>query len=99
MEPPSRDLSGFSEDGHPNWSPDGQRILFDSGEPVKNINRIYVVNGDGTGEQDLRIAGQYPAWAPDSQRFVYRGCDVTAIVAACGWPTPPRPCRGIRVST
>ncbi len=73
-----RDLSGFFEDGHPSWSPDGQRILFDSGRNHEdNIIRIYVVNSDGTNEQDLRIAGQYPAWAPDSQRFVYRGCDVT----------------------
>jgi hypothetical protein len=73
-----RDLSGFFEDGHPSWSPDGQRILFDSGRNKKDdIIRIYVVNSDGTNEQDLRIAGQYPSWAPDSQRFVYRGCDVT----------------------
>jgi hypothetical protein len=73
-----RNLSGFFEDGHPSWSPDGQRILFDSGRNHEdNIIRIYVVNSDGTDEQDLRIAGQYPAWAPDSQRFVYRGCDVT----------------------
>jgi nucleoid-associated protein YgaU len=73
-----RNLSGFFEDGHPNWSPDGQRIIFDSGRNKEdNIIRVYVVNSDGTNEQDLRIAGQYPAWAPDSQRFVYRGCDVT----------------------
>jgi hypothetical protein len=71
-------LSGFFEDDHPSWSPDGQRIVFDSGRNKEdNIIRIYVVNSDGTNEQDLRIAGQFPAWAPDSQRFVYRGCDVT----------------------
>ncbi len=73
-----RDLSSFFEDGHPNWSPDGQRIVFDSGRNKEDkIIRIFVVNSDGTNEQDLRIAGQYPAWAPDSQRFVYRGCDMT----------------------
>ena len=28
-------------------------------------------------EEDLRIEGQYPSWAPDNERFVYRGCDLT----------------------
>jgi hypothetical protein len=72
-----RDITGFWEDGHPDWSPDGQRLVFDSERNRDDVIRIYVVNADGSDEQDLRIAGQYPSWAPDNQRFVYRGCDLS----------------------
>ena len=72
-----RPLGGFWEDGHPDWSPDGQRLLFDSQRQRERVWRIYVINADGTDEQDLRIAGQHPSWAPDNQRFVYRGCDLS----------------------
>jgi TolB protein len=34
-------------------------------------------SADGQREETLRIAGQQPSWAPDSDRFVYRGCDIT----------------------
>ena len=36
-----------------------------------------LINTDGTNEEELRIAGQQPAWASDNERFVYRGCDLT----------------------
>jgi Tol biopolymer transport system component len=72
-----RGTGGYWEDAHPDWSPDGQRILFDSSRNGDQITRLYVINADGSGEGDLRIAGQQPSWAPDNQRFVYRGCDLT----------------------
>jgi hypothetical protein len=68
---------GFWEDAHPDWSPDGQQILFDSQRHEDRISRILLINADGSDERDLRIAGQHPSWAPDGQRFVYRGCDLT----------------------
>ncbi|MFC1976102.1 LysM peptidoglycan-binding domain-containing protein, partial [Chloroflexota bacterium] len=67
-------LGGFWEDAHPDWSPDGQRLLFDSGRNGDGIIRIMLINADGTNEEELRIAGQHPSWASDNQRFVYRGC-------------------------
>ena len=70
-------LGTFWEDSHPNWSPDGQRLLFDSGRNGDGITRILLINADGSDEEELRIAGQQPSWAPDGQRFVYRGCDLT----------------------
>jgi Tol biopolymer transport system component len=70
-------LSNFWEDSHPDWSPDGNRLIFDSGRDSDDIVRIYATSPDGKREEDLRIAGQFPSWAPDSQRFVYRGCDLT----------------------
>ena len=66
---------GFWEDSHPDWSPDGQRLIFDSGRNGDDIVRIYTINADGNNEQNMSIAGQQPSWAPDGQRFVYRGCD------------------------
>ncbi|MCL4299336.1 MAG: PD40 domain-containing protein [Anaerolineae bacterium] len=72
-----RGTGGFWEDSHPDWSPDSKRLLFDTGRNGDGIIRILVINADGSGEEDLRIAGQQPSWAPDNDRFVYRGCDVT----------------------
>jgi hypothetical protein len=67
----------FWEDSHPNWAPDGQRLLFDTGRHRDGIIRIMAISADGQREDDLRIAGQQPSWAPDGERFVYRGCDIS----------------------
>jgi Tol biopolymer transport system component len=72
-----RSVTGFFEDSHPDWSPDGQRVLFDSGRNGDGITRLLFFYGDGSGEEALQIAGQQPSWAPDNDRFVYRGCDPT----------------------
>jgi hypothetical protein len=72
-----RGTGGFWEDSHPDWSPDGKRLLFNTGRNGEGITRILTINPDGSGEEDLRIAGQQPSWAPDNERFVYRGCDLT----------------------
>lgn len=72
-----RGTGGFWEDAHPDWSPDGQRVLFDSARNSDRITRLFVINADGSKEGDLRIIGQHPSWAPDNHRFVYRGCDLT----------------------
>ncbi len=70
-------MTGFYEDSHPDWSPDGEKVLFDSGRNGDGITRIMMFYADGSGEEELRIAGQQPSWAGDSDRFVYRGCDNT----------------------
>jgi hypothetical protein len=67
----------FQEDSHPDWSPDGRRLLFDTGRHGDGVTRIMTISADGSIEEDLRIIGQQPAWAPDNDRFVYRGCDLT----------------------
>ncbi|MFN8458807.1 MAG: LysM peptidoglycan-binding domain-containing protein [Anaerolineae bacterium] len=72
-----RGTGGFWEDSHPDWSPDGKRLLFDTARNGDGITRILLINADGSGEEDLRIAGQQPSWASDNERFVYRGCDMS----------------------
>ncbi|RME75377.1 MAG: hypothetical protein D6784_08025 [Chloroflexi bacterium] len=72
-----RSATGYFEDSHPDWSPDGQRVLFDTARIGDGISRIMFFYATGSGEEDLRIAGQQPSWAPDNDRFVYRGCDLT----------------------
>ena len=70
-----RGTGGFWEDSHPDWSADGQRLIFDTGRNGDDIIRIMTINPDGSNEEELRIAGQQPSWAADNNRFVYRGCD------------------------
>ena len=50
-------------------------MIFDTGRNGDGIVRLMTINPDGSDEQDLRVAGQQPSWAPDNERFVYRGCD------------------------
>jgi hypothetical protein len=88
-----RGTGGFWEDSHPDWSPDGQRLLFDSQRHEDRISRIFLISADGSNERDLRITGQHPSWAGDNERFVFRGCDLTGN--RCGlwlaYATPAMP--------
>jgi Tol biopolymer transport system component len=70
-------VTGYWEDSHPDWAPNGERLIFDTTRLGDGITRIMTASADGQREETLRIAGQQPSWAPDSDRFVYRGCDIT----------------------
>lgn len=70
-------VTKFWEDSHPDWSPNGERILFDTRREDDGRSRIIAANATHNFEEELRIEGQHPAWAPDNERFVYRGCDLT----------------------
>ncbi|MCB0165479.1 MAG: PD40 domain-containing protein [Anaerolineae bacterium] len=70
-------VTKFWEDSHPDWSPNGERLLFDTRREDDGRSRIMTSNVAHDFEEDLRIEGQYPSWAPDNDRFVYRGCDLT----------------------
>jgi len=63
-------------DGWPAWSPDGNRIAFQSGSPAD----IFVVNVDGTGLTRLTqdplpavTSEVNPAWSPDGTRIAFAG--------------------------
>lgn len=67
----------YWEDAHPDWSPDGNRLIFDSDRDERHVYGIYTIAADGSNEQNTLLAGQQPSWAPDNNRFVYRGCDLS----------------------
>jgi WD40-like Beta Propeller Repeat len=62
-----------SSDRSPEWSPDGQRILFTSNRDGLGF-QVYVMNADGSAQTRLTDppggAGD-PAWAPDGRRIVF----------------------------
>jgi len=80
-EPP-RNLTNSAGmiDDDPDWSPDGQHIVYTAhpagDDPVRsNLAEIYVIDADGTGAP-VRLTSngeeeRGPAWSPDGTRIVY----------------------------
>jgi Tol biopolymer transport system component len=69
--------SGPREDSHPNWSPDGSKIAFDSdiAPPYTGGQEIFVMNADGTNPVRLTnntVSDLAPAWSPDGTKIVYQ---------------------------
>jgi len=66
----------FPQAGQPDWSPDGERIVFYRVEVNKNPE-IFVVSADGTGLMNLTNhpeSEEGPAWSPDGSKIAfYRG--------------------------
>ena len=59
-------------DGDPAWSPDGNRIAFQSDRD--GDHEIFVMDADGTNVQQLTDNDSYdenPAWSPDGNRIVF----------------------------
>jgi tetratricopeptide (TPR) repeat protein len=78
------------EDSRPSWSPNSDRIVFDSTRHGDKRSRIYILDDvtKRTTGNVLRSAGgdtfgRDPCWLPDG-RIAYRGCDYWALGANCG---------------
>ena len=64
----------FAE-GHPNWSPDGRRLVYErigGKSPGKYCEQLETINADGTNRRRLH-AGCYngwPAWSPNGRKII-----------------------------
>ncbi len=76
----------MNNDLEPNWSPDGSKLVFlrTFGYPDY---RIYSVNRDGSGEEEILsdfAAAEGPVWSPDGSEILYQGLGGLWLVNADG---------------
>ena len=91
---PVRLTTGGAADQYPRFSPDGQRIVFQSNRGLDFD--IYVMSSDGGGITNLTQLGgddRFPTWTPDGSRIVWtrfegelNGFDLYSIAASGGTP-------------
>src|SRR6478672_1342375 len=69
----------YTADLHPSWSPDGNRIAFDSHRDSNVSTEIYVMNADGGDQRRLThdsgrngIFDSLPLWSPDGNRIAFQ---------------------------
>src|ERR687898_528160 len=55
-------------DGSPRWSPDGERIAFDSNRGQRGI---FVMNADDGSDVTHLTLGNDPAWSPDGEKIAF----------------------------
>jgi Tol biopolymer transport system component len=93
----TRLTSNAAEDRHPDWSPDGSKIVFASDRKgrLRGAMHLWVMNADGTGLKQLTSgAGEdQPAWSPDGTRIAYStlaGGNPTAVMVMNADGTNPK---------
>ncbi len=72
---PRRLTSNRFSDVYPNISPDGRRIVFESGRlrspgDPDNLSDLFIMNADGSNQRHL-IRGSSASWSPDGKHIVY----------------------------
>jgi len=56
---------------HPDWSPDGKTIVFDSTPWPYSTTEVWAVNADGTGARLLAARAVQPKFSPDGRRIAF----------------------------
>jgi len=64
INPDKTDMDFLSTGYHPDWSPDGTKIVFEN-------SGIFVMNADGSGVTSLTDNGHSPAWSPDGSKIAF----------------------------
>lgn len=84
--PPSDPTQVYANQGRsPNWSPDGQWIVFESnyGSPSPADYAIFVIASDGSGAvgqlSDYDYSGPHPEWSRDQTKIVFGGAPRNGI--------------------
>jgi TolB protein len=74
---------GFASD--PNWSPNGQKIVFDGN--VSGTPQLYVMNSDGSGGDpshplfaDPNNSDYAPHYSPDGSKIAYQSCQIPGFI-------------------
>jgi len=83
------EVSKYSEDSYPTWSPDSAIIAYSSTSWGDGLSRLGIVHDIPGQQQDWiplgnkEILGEYPFWLADG-RVVYHGCDFLVDHTSCG---------------
>jgi Tol biopolymer transport system component len=83
------------EDGDPQWSPDGTRIVFVRHHFTESGDRqaVFLVAADGTGVRRLtpyRLrAGDGPDWSPDGSQILFRSPETEDFLDSDIWTIHP----------
>ena len=74
-------------DDHPDWSPDGTKIVFERVASSWTQRQIFVMNADGSDQHQVgTLVGSRPTWSPDGKQIAFvSGNDVFRANADGSW--------------
>jgi Tol biopolymer transport system component len=75
--------SGGEQGRAPTWSPDGDRLIFESDRASSvGLYAVFLVNRDGTGVTQLTdpaLNADHPVWSPDGRHIAFSAHDATQM--------------------
>lgn len=61
------DIKKVVDGRYPRWSPDGKKILYTE----EDLNGIWMINPDGSNNEQITEDGYWAAWSPNGKRIAY----------------------------